>query len=191
MIGGADLLALLSTHGIAILAPLAVIEGPIVTVIAAWLASLGLLNLWEVLICVVLADLVGDSLLYLAGRFGLDWMPLGWRKSLLLNQRKLVRLIRLFQTNGAKMLMIGKLTHGAGFAVLLAAGAARMPFLPFLTVNLVATVPKSLAFVALGYLAGAAYGEISIGIYWLSLAVIVALAAAILLRHRLVAWYER
>lgn len=105
MIGGADLLALLSMNGIAILAPLAVIEGPIVTVIAAWLASVGLLNLWEVLICVVLADLVGDSLLYLAGQFGLDWIPLRWRKGLLLNQRKLVSLIRLFQTNGAKMLI--------------------------------------------------------------------------------------
>ena len=191
MIGGADLLALLSTHGIAILAPLAVIEGPIVTVIAAWLASLGLLNLLEVLICVVLADLVGDSLLYLAGRFGLDWMPLRWRKGLLLNRRRLVRLTRMFQTNGARMLIIGKLTHGVGFAVLLAAGAARMPFLPFLTANLVATVPKSLAFAALGYLAGAAYGEISTGLYWLSLAVIAAMAVAILLRHRLVAWYER
>ena len=58
-----DLLALLNAYGIAILAPLAIIEGPIVTVIAAWLASLGLLNLWEVLICVILADLVGDSLI--------------------------------------------------------------------------------------------------------------------------------
>ncbi len=191
MTSDADLLALLSTHGIAILAPLAIIEGPIVTVIAAWLASLGLLDLREVLICVVLADLVGDSLLYLAGRFGLDWMPLRWRTGLRLNRRRLVRLARMFQTDGAKILIIGKLTHGAGFAVLLAAGAARMPFLTFLTANFVATVPKSLALAALGYLAGAAYGEISTGIYWLSLAVIAVLTLAVLQRHRLVAWYKR
>ena len=191
MIGGADLLALLSTHGIAILAPLAVIEGPIVTVIAAWLASVGLLNLWEVLICVVLADLVGDSLLYLAGRFGLDWIPLRWRKGLLLNRRRIVRLVRMFQANGVKILFIGKLTHGAGFAVLLAAGAARMPFLTFLTANFVATVPKCLALAAVGYFAGAAYGQISIGIYWLSLAVVAVLTLVVLLRHRLVAWYKQ
>lgn len=186
-----DLLALLNAYGIAILAPLAIIEGPIVTVIAAWLASLGLLNLWEVLICVILADLVGDSLMYLAGRLGLDWIPARLRMGLRLNRRRLVRLARMFQTDGTKILIIGKLTHAAGFAVLLAAGAAQMPFLTFLTANFIATVPKSLALAALGYLAGAAYGQISTGIYWLSVAVILALTAAFLLRHRLVAWYAR
>ena len=186
-----DLLALLNNYGIAILAPLAIIEGPIVTVIAAWLASLGLLNLWEVLICVILADLVGDSLMYLAGRFGLDWIPARWRIGLRLNRRRLLRLAQMFQTNGAKILIIGKLTHAAGFAVLLAAGAARMPFLTFLTANFVATVPKCLALAAIGYFAGAAYGQISSGIYWLSLAAIAVLILAALLRHRLVVWYQR
>ena len=186
-----DLLALLNIYGIAILAPLAIIEGPIVTVIAAWLASLGLLNLWEVLICVILADLVGDSLMYLAGRFGLDWIPARWRMGLRLNRRRLVRLARMFQTDGIKILIIGKLTHAAGFAVLLAAGAARMPFLTFLTANFFATLPKCLALAAIGYFAGAAYGQISSGIYWLSLAAIAVLILAALLRHRLVVWYQR
>lgn len=66
-----------------------------------------------------------------------------------------------------------------------------MPFLLFPAASLVATVPKSLAFAALGYFAGAAYGEISTGIYWLSPVVIAALAVACLMRHRLVAWCER
>ncbi|EEW25345.1 DedA family protein [Rhodobacter ferrooxidans] len=183
-----DLLALLSSHGIAILAPLAILEGPIITLIAAWLASLGVLVLWQVLVCVIIGDLVGDSILYLVGRYGMGRVPLGWQRWIGLNRRRMVRLARTFQHSGMKILIIGKLTHAAGFAVLLAAGAARMPFPAFLAANFIATVPKSLSLVALGSLAGAAYGQIADGLYWASLAVIGLLVLAVTLRHKLVAW---
>ena len=56
--------------------------------------------------------------------------------------------------------MFGKLTHSAGAAVLVAAGLARMPLWRFTWVNLLATVPKSLFFVVIGYAFGAAYSRI-------------------------------
>ena len=73
MIVDADLSNLISNHGIAILAPLALIEGPIVTVIAAFLAREGLLALWQVVACVILADVAGDVLHYGVGRGVLAW----------------------------------------------------------------------------------------------------------------------
>ncbi len=72
MIPHPDIAALVATYGIVILAPLAVVEGPIVTVIAAYLVSQGILELWAVLVCVILADLLGDSLFYWLGRRALD-----------------------------------------------------------------------------------------------------------------------
>ena len=170
-----DVAALISTYGIAILAPLAIIEGPIVTIIAAYLASLSLLSLRDVLICVVLADLVGDSMLYAVGRYGLASLPTRWRLRIGLSRRRLATLIRAFRTNGVRMLFVGKLTHAAGFAVLIAAGAARMPFGKFLLTNLVATVPKSLIFVAIGYLFGSAHDRIS---NWFSVGSIVLIGLA-------------
>jgi membrane-associated protein len=172
MTSGADLMTLLTSHGIGLLIPLAIIEGPIVTVIAAWLASLGLLDLRQVIVVVIIADLAGDGLLYLLGRFGLGLIPPALQKRLGVSQRRLVRLVRAFRNKGVKLLILGKLTHAAGFAILIAAGAARMPFAAFMGANLAATVPKSLVLVGLGYAFGAAYSQISNGIYWASLAIL-------------------
>ena len=59
MIGLETVTLLLSKHGLALLAPIAVIEGPIVTVIAAWLANRGMFDIWSVSVVVILADAVG------------------------------------------------------------------------------------------------------------------------------------
>ncbi|WP_244271050.1 hypothetical protein [Thioclava nitratireducens] len=60
MIGLETLTALMAKHGLAVIAPIAVLEGPIVTVIAAWLASQNLFSVWSVSVIVILADVVGD-----------------------------------------------------------------------------------------------------------------------------------
>ena len=60
--------------------------------------------------------------------------------------------------------------------MLLAAGASRMPFGPFIGWNLVATLPKVTGLMALGFAFGAAYGAIDAWILRISL---ITLAVAI------------
>ena len=181
-----DVAALVSTYGLIVLAPLAVFEGPIVTIIAASLAAQGLLNLKAVFVCVVLADLAGDSLLYALGRGLLGRLSPPWRNRLGLSSDRMTTLVDAFHTSGAKLLVAGKWTHAAGFAVLVAAGVARMQYLRFLLVNLLATIPKSLLFIAIGYFFGTALaqpeGWISGGA--LALAGVVAMAMLIWIFHR-------
>lgn len=55
------------------------------------------------------------------------------------------------------MLLFGKLTHSAGFAVLLAAGAAHVKLRPFLGFNLLGALPKVLVLVLAGYWFGRLY----------------------------------
>lgn len=180
-----DIALLVSTYGIAALAPLALVEGPIVTVIAAYLASQSLLVLWQVVMVVVLADLVGDALLYWVGRTALDRMSVPWRQRLGLSDARIAGLVSAFHTKGTAMLVGGKLTHAAGFAVLAAAGAARMPFGKFLVVNLLATIPKSLAFVGLGLLFGGAHAQIAA---WLSAGSVVVIGVAVVLLSVILLW---
>jgi len=161
----ATIASVISAHGIAILAPIAVLEGPIVTVIAGSLAQVGLLPLWQVILCVIIADVVGDCLLYAAGRGALGWMPARLLDRLGLTDARLGELARAFETKGMRVLVIGKLTHAAGFAVLIGAGAARMHLPRFVIANLLASIPKSLIFVAIGYLFGSAHAAIG---EWLS-----------------------
>lgn len=186
MTTSAELAAVIAEYGIAILAPLAVVEGPIVTIVAAYMASLKLLDLGNVILCVIIADVVGDCILYAMGRGLLDWLPLSIRRKFGVSRRRMAQMIRTFRDNGVRLLVIGKLTHAAGFAVLFAAGAARMPFLTFVLANLLATIPKSLILVAIGYMFGSAHAVMA---EWFSVGsvIVLGLMAATLL----VLWYRR
>lgn len=166
-------LQLLQDHGLILLFPLAMAEGPIVTVLAAYLARLGHMNLAAVFVVVVVADLAGDVIFYLVGRFGHGSLPQRWRNRLGLDEVRQAVLEQHFLDSGGRTLIIGKLTHSAGFLVLLAAGGARMPFGRFLLYNLIATVPKSLFFMVIGWTLGAAYASIDSWIARASLVILV------------------
>ena len=173
-------------YGYAALFVAAVLEGPIATVIGAFLASQGLLELSGVYATVVLGDLAGDLLYYCVGRLGS--MPgRRWRRAPnLRRQRHLATLRGYLHQHAGKTLLIGKLAHAAGFLVLLAAGAARVPLPRFLGYNLLGTLLKSAIFVLLGYFAGAAYHRIDTYL-WIASCTVIAIAglgAGVLLRRR-------
>ena len=168
-----------AAHPFAVLFPLAVLEGPIVTVIAAWLMRDSLWDLTLVYAICVLADLVGDAGLYVLGRRTSSLSP-RWRRRLGITEDRLARLWRHFSAHGPATLAIGKLTHSAGLAVLMAAGASGMPFGKFMFWNLLATLPKTFFFVVIGYLFGAAYGAVDSWLFRGSLGVAVALGLAAL-----------
>ncbi|MDT8856236.1 VTT domain-containing protein [Paracoccaceae bacterium Fryx2] len=185
MIGLESAIALLATQGLPLLAPIAVLEGPIITVIAGYLASLSHIPLVPAFVVLVIADLVGDSLLYGVGRKWGGALPGRLRRLVDADGTRLAQLAAHFGRHGGRTLILGKLTHSAGAAILVAAGIARMPFLPFLWFNLLATIPKTLAFLAIGYGAGHAFAEIDRWISWGSLAVVLLIGLVVLLRLRL------
>lgn len=171
MISPETVTALVGQYGLWVLAPAAVAEGPIVTVIAGWLARIGLLDLRAVFVLVVLADLAGDVVFYGLGRW-VPLMPQRLRLRLGLNETRLDALAGHFHCRGGRSLVFGKLTHSAGALVLVAAGMARMPLGRFVFWNLAATLPKSALFLALGWGLGDAHALIG---DWLATGSLVAL----------------
>jgi membrane-associated protein len=149
-----SLVSVLEAHPYLWLFPLAVVEGPLVAMVAGSMVSLGLVSWPLAYPLVVAADLVGDTAFYVLGRFWhRPWVRhalgrLGVKRS------SLDRLEALFRKRGARVLVGGKLTHFAGAPVLAAAGLARVGYGRFLLWNLVATIPKSAALMAVGYLFG-------------------------------------
>ena len=150
------LIAAVSSHGATILLPLAIIEGPIVTVLAGYASRLGVFQVPLAFFIVVLGDLIGDTLLYLLGRRGLGRIPPNWMARLGLAPERVTALSVHFAEKGGRTLILAKITHSAGAAVLVAAGLARMPFWRFMWYNLMGTVPKSAVLLALGYVLGEA-----------------------------------
>jgi membrane protein DedA with SNARE-associated domain len=192
----------LAVYGYAALLPLAVVEGPAVTVFAAFLAAEGVFSLVAVYAVVVLGDLLGDMLYYAVGRWMIGrWTrarpmgrPLmgrptdrdlgrGGRWAARLRQRIDVLAPRI-RTRAGAMLLFGKLTHSAGFAVLLAAGAAHVPIRRFLAYNLLGTLAKSLVLVLLGYWFGKLYASLQGDLQIAGMVGFVLVASALLLLVR-------
>jgi len=153
-----DLQHALAVYGYAALLPLAAIEGPVVTVFAGFLAAQGLFDLAGVYAISVLADLLGDLGYYAVGRWMLQRLAGERRGRWAARLRQRVNaLAPRIRTRAGAMLLFGKLTHSAGFAVLLATGAARVKLRPFLAYNLLGALPKVLVLVLLGYWFGRLY----------------------------------
>lgn len=148
-----DLSGFLSTYGLALLLPLAVVEGPVVSVLAGILCSQNVLNWYWVLPVLVLGDLIGDLIYYAIGRFSHARL-----------QRLAVRLgVPIHRTQAwdtrvaahtTRMLLIGKWTHAVGALVLVTAGAVPVGLGRFLLVNMLATIPKSMLLLAVGEFVG-------------------------------------
>lgn len=147
----ATIVAWLSAYTYIILFPAAVFEGPIVTIIAGFLASTGKINPTIAYAIIIIADLVGDTMYYAFGRWG--------RAGFI--EKHVVRVEKHFGTHAGKTLMLGKLTHAIGVGVLFGAGVAKVPYGKFLWYNLVPTLPKTLALLIVGYYFGQAYPIIS------------------------------
>jgi membrane protein DedA with SNARE-associated domain len=169
-----------------------IVEGPLVTVFAAFLAAQGILDVFAVTVTVIAGDMVGDVIVYMMGRWFLGCLP--WRHSII--GQTLGNRVKLLCTDikqhAGHFLLVGKLTHAVGFAVLLAAGAARIRFNVFVLYNILGTLPKSCILIAVGYFFGRFYQDLNsqyktIGLIALGLGILMML----LLVHRLWAIQQR
>lgn len=181
---GSGLPAFIAAHGLLLLFPLAVVEGPVVTVVAAWLAQQGLFDIRLVLVVAILGDLVGDTIYYLFGTHLEQLMPDRLRARLGLIHDRIETLIGHFEDKGGRTLLFGKLTHVAGLPILVAAGAARMPYAAFLGYNLLGTLPKTAVLAALGWCFGSAWQRIDGGIFYASILATIVLTAWVIGRLR-------
>ncbi|MEK7325505.1 MAG: VTT domain-containing protein, partial [Chloroflexota bacterium] len=138
---------------------MAVIEGPIVTIVAGFLASLGYFNALIIYILAILGDLIGDTLYYVLGRRGNEYL-LARKKFLWINIEQLKALTNHFDKHLGKSIILGKWTHVVGAPILIAAGMARVSFKKFILFNIIGTAPKILVFLIIGYYFGQAYKRI-------------------------------
>lgn len=127
---------------------LVMIEGPLITMGAGWLGSLGYLNLVLATVIIICADMLSDCAYYAAGYFGGEKLVKKYTSTSLSRLRGREHFIH---RHSRKAIVLAKLTHVAGVPFLLTAGLSRIPFSIFFLYDFVATIPKSIIFVALGF----------------------------------------
>jgi membrane protein DedA with SNARE-associated domain len=155
----ATVVSWLLAYRYAILFPLVIIEGPIVTILAGFLASLGQLNLFVCYPLIVVGDVIGDVFMYLQGRWGGKPVIERWGHHFGIKPEMIVRLEEHFKNRPGKTLVLGKISHFFGGPILIAAGMARMKFSKFLWFNVLGTLPKSLILLLVGFYFGQAYSK--------------------------------
>lgn len=109
------------------LGPLVLVEGPAATVGAGSLVGAGVARFWPVWVIVVLADVLGDSLLYLAGR----WSRRPWVAALLARAGLTSRRVAGFSRSLPRLVLTAKLIDVLAVPAFLAAGIARIPYRRF------------------------------------------------------------
>lgn len=170
---------ILQNYGYYLLFPITVIEGPIITILAGFLTSIGYLNAYIAYIVVVAGDLAGDALYYLLGRYGRDNWLKKWGKYVGITAENVKKLEDHYIEHAGKTLLAGKVLHGIGGVFLVSAGASRMPFWKFVWYNFLGSAPKSLMLMAAGYYFGKYLVKIDSILDAVALIVIVVTLAAI------------
>jgi len=152
---------LLEQYKYLLLYPLAIVEGPILAVIAGFLCIAGFLNPIIVYPIIVLGDITGDSLVYMIGRWGVPGFLKIIAKKVGLQPENMDRVRTYFDSNPNKTISLSKITLGIGFAGIILAGNAKIPYSRFIRICLITSALQYVVYFGTGLLFGTAYKQIA------------------------------
>lgn len=180
--------ALLSHYGYAILFPLAIVEGPIITVIAGLFVKSGIFTFYGVYAIAVAGDILGDGLAYSVGRFGGPVVLKKFGKFFGVTEEKTTKARERFTRHHNKTILFSKIIHGVGVAGLITAGNLKIPYPRFFFVCLCVSLVQSVVFLSIGMFFGRVYEILNSGLNIFSEGTIVVgiiVALVLIFRHRI------
>ncbi len=121
--------------------PIAILEGPIITIICGFLVSIGVLDFGPAFAIVFFGDVISDFAYYLIGRGGRH--VLRYFKFVYNSEERLKHLENHFATAPWRTMILAKISYGLGTFFMIASGAAHMKprkfFEYMLSLNLIRT----------------------------------------------------
>jgi len=143
----------------------AFIEGPLLAIASGFLLHSGILSLWPLYVALGTGDLVGDVAWYMVGRFLAGPVLERHGKFLMLTPELFEKLKAHFHRRRSFIMFTSKITMGLGMALgmIMAAGAARIPFRSFLLWNALGEIVYLAMLLSIGYFMGNLYGVIAGG----------------------------
>jgi membrane protein DedA with SNARE-associated domain len=129
---------------------LVLIEGPAATITAGILVGAGAAAFWPVWAVVVLAEVAGDSLLYLAGRSARR----PWVAAVLHRLKVTALLDRLAGVSLPRLVVTAKLVDVVALPAFVSAGLTRAPYRRFVAWVAAAAAVRGLVLIGLGALLG-------------------------------------
>lgn len=176
-----DIFSFVQNQSYMILFILMVVEGPIVTTVAAFASSLGYFNIWIIIFLAFLGDFTGDMFLYFFGRLGRR-RYLREKRLFGISEKTFDRIENHFENHFGKTVYFSKMTLLAVPSLILA-GVSKAPPRKFAMWSAICGIHNMLIFSGIGYFLGAAAGPVletynHVGLY---IAAVVILAAVVYL----------
>ena len=132
--------------------PVAVAEGPIITIISGFLMSRGTLSFLPLISLLVFADVISDSVFYFIGKGGRK--ALDKIKIIKISPERLEKIEHQFERSPWKTMIVAKASYGLGTVFMIASGAANMSFRKFLEYMLSLNIVRSTVLLGIGYYFG-------------------------------------
>lgn len=156
-----NLIHILSFWGYPVMLFLMILEGPIATIVSAFLASMGYFNIFIVFGLSVAGDVMGDIILYYIGYFGGQKILPKVEKFLKINQSIVEKLKRKFHENSGRIIFYVKSTTGLSYITFITAGTLKVPISKFVKFSILGGLIWSSFLVIMGYFFGYAADKIS------------------------------
>ena len=138
-----------------------IIEGPIVTIIAAFLASLGTLNIFIVYVLGVFGNIIADSIYYAIGRFGRKRFLVRYGKYIGITPDDIQNMEHHYEKHLLKTIVIAKATEAPVIPTLISAGIAEADFSKFIVICSFSEIVKVAIIACVGYFFGQFYVTIN------------------------------
>jgi len=152
----AGILQFLQTSGYGIMFIIMLVEGPIITYVASFAASLGIFNIFIVVILSILGDVIGDIILFFIGRISKEANIERYvHKSM--NMTRMDKLKMYLDENPGKAITVIKLTPLLPIPGLILAGASNIKFKKFIIYSVVVSLIYCLSMAVLGFYSGVAF----------------------------------
>jgi membrane protein DedA with SNARE-associated domain len=181
-------------HGYILMFFAMLIEGPIVTVAAAFAAALGYFDVFIVFVISFLGDIVADVIYYFIGYFSRLAVIEKFGKFFGLTEKRMRRIEALLNGHSVKTLIALKLTPVLPTPGLMLVGATKMPIKRFVKICSIIIFPRTIFLVIMGYYFGAAYEMLAKQFeknYYILVAIIAAIAVIYYLFSKLLAYLGR
>jgi len=140
---------------------LAIIEGPVLSMIFGVMIRLDFFPFWPVYIALMVGDLLGDVFWYYVGHFLGHRFIRRFGKYFSVTEENVEKVKKTFHKYKDSILFISKVTTGFGLAIatLITAGLSRIPFWRYMAINTSGQFIWSLMLISVGYFFSHLYVE--------------------------------
>lgn len=156
------LLSFISSYGAWFLLPMMIVEGPVVTIIASFLASLGVLNIVLVYFLALLGNIIGDIIYYSIGKFGRATFIKKYGKYIGLHEKNIEYIENHYKNHLLKTILLAKATEVLVVPTIIASGIAKVKIKKFIPIITAIEAVKVFIIVLIGFYFGKFYQIIGI-----------------------------